>query len=57
MVMLAGAALLVAALSALADHRRSRRRNLDRPGWVPWTALQIAAALIAVLAVALGLRG
>jgi len=55
--MLAGAALLVAALSAVADHRRLRRRNLDRPGWVPWTALQIAAALIAVLAVALGLRG
>ena len=54
---LAAAAAALAALSALADWRRSRRRDLDRPGWVPWTGLQLIAFLIAVIAAALALRG
>ncbi len=53
---LAGAAALIALLSGLAEHRRSRRRDLDRPGWMPWTLLQILAALSAVLALALALK-
>jgi hypothetical protein len=54
--MLAGVAALLAILSGLAEQRRSRRRDLDRPGWVPWTLLQILAALTAVLAIALALK-
>jgi hypothetical protein len=53
---MAGAAALLAILSGLADQRRSRRRDLDRPGWVPWTLLQILAGIAAVLAIALALK-
>jgi hypothetical protein len=52
----AGAFLLLAAWSALADHRRSRRRDLDRVGWVPWPLLQILAFLLAIACAALALQ-
>jgi hypothetical protein len=54
---LAGAAALIAVASGVADHRRTRRRDLDRPGWVPWALLQILAAIAAVLAIVLALKG
>lgn len=50
----AGAALAVAA--AFADHRRERRRNLDRPGWAPWGLIQILAAIVTVVAAVLAMR-
>jgi lysylphosphatidylglycerol synthetase-like protein (DUF2156 family) len=53
---LAGGALLVALLAAIADRRRQRRRDLDRVGWMPWPLLQILAAFAAVIAVILALR-
>ena len=52
----AGLFLLVAAVSAWAEYRRSRRRNLDRPGWVPWNLIQIFAFLGAMVAAALALK-
>ena len=52
----AGLLLLVAAFAAFAEHRRGRRRNLDRPGWVPWNLIQILAFLFAVAAVAIAAR-
>lgn len=52
----AGLLLLIAAGSAWAEHRRSRRRNLDRPGWVPWNLIQILAFLLAVVLAALATR-
>ena len=52
----AGLLLLVAAFAAFAEHRRGRRRNLDRPGWVPWNLIQILAFLLAVTAVAIAAR-
>jgi hypothetical protein len=58
--MLWTAAALFAALAALAawaDHRRTRRRDIDRPGWVPWTALTFFALLLAVVCAALAVRG
>ena len=54
------AAAFFAALAALAawrDHRRSRRRDVDRPGWVPWTGITLLAMLLAVVCAALALRG
>lgn len=53
---LAGTLVALAAASALAEHRRTRRRNLDRPGWVPWTLLQMLAAIGAVAAAAVALH-
>jgi hypothetical protein len=54
---LAGAALLLAAAAAFLDQRRTRRRDLDRVGWAPWSFLQIAAAFTALIAAALALKG
>ena len=53
---LSGTLIALAAVSALAEHRRAKRRDLDRPGWVPWTALQILAAIAAVAAAAVALH-
>jgi hypothetical protein len=53
----AGAALLVAVLAAFGEHRRTRRRDLDEVGWVPWNFIQVMAGLGAVVAAALALKG
>ena len=52
----AGIALAVAALAALAEHRRTRRRDLDRVGIMPWNFIQVVAFLCAILAAALSLK-
>ena len=39
---LAAAFAALTALAAWADHRRGRRRDLDRPGWVPWHGAVLA---------------
>jgi hypothetical protein len=44
-----GAALALVLLAALADWRRSRRRDLDAAGWVPWRGIQVAG-FFAILA-------
>ncbi|MFL6846620.1 MAG: hypothetical protein ACJ8ER_17275 [Allosphingosinicella sp.] len=49
--------LALAILAAWADRRRAKRRDVDRPGWVPWTGIQIFAFLLALVAAALALRG
>lgn len=52
-----GALVAVAAGSGLADWRRSRRRELDRVGWMPWTTIQVASILAAVITAALAIKG
>jgi hypothetical protein len=53
----AGASLFLAVLAGLAESRRTKRRNLDSHGWVPWRGLQalsfFAVLLFAVLALKL----
>ena len=51
-----GISAAVAALSALAEHRRSRRRDLDKVGWMPWNFIQILGFLGAIVASALALK-
>ncbi|KHK91658.1 hypothetical protein [Novosphingobium malaysiense] len=46
---------LLAALAWIQDRRRIRRRNLDRVGFMPWTAIFFWALMSAVLL--LGLSG
>ena len=54
---IAAAALAVLAVSAgWADHARGKRRNLDRPGWVPWQLVMVLAMLLAVVCAALAVR-
>ena len=50
-------AALFAALAALAawrDHARTRRRDVDRPGLMPWSLILVMAMLLAVVCGALG---
>jgi uncharacterized membrane protein YidH (DUF202 family) len=50
------AAAFFAALAALAvwrDHARAKRRDVDRPGLVPWTLILVLAMLLAVVCGAL----
>ena len=50
----AAAFAALAALAGWADHRRGKRRNLDRPGWVPWQLVLVLAMMASVVCVALG---
>ena len=52
---LAAAAAASALLAGMADWRRGKRRDLDRPGWMPWTAIQLLAMLVGVIAAALAI--
>ncbi len=52
----AGAAAALAVAAGLAEWRRSKRRDLDRPGWMPWTLIQVLSGLAAVIAAALALK-
>lgn len=52
---IAGGAAMLFAWSVLAERWRSRRRDPDRVGWVPWTLLQLVAVLIMVFSVAMAL--
>jgi hypothetical protein len=52
-----GAFVAVAAGSGLAEWRRTKRRNLDRVGWMPWTLIQVMAVLGAVVTAALAIKG
>ena len=47
----------LALLAGWADWRRGKRRDLDRPGWVPWQPLLVLAMMGAVVCVALGVLG
>lgn len=51
------AAAFFAALAALAtwrDHARVKRRDVDRPGLMPWTGITVLALLLALVCAALG---
>ncbi len=52
---IAAASATIFAVAVLAEHRRSRRRDPDRVGWMPWTLVQLVAILATVFAVALAL--
>ena len=53
----AAAALVALALAcALMERRRARRRDLDRPGLIPWQLLELLAFLLAAVAAALAFK-
>jgi len=57
LIVTGAAAAFFAALAWYADHRRTRRRDLDRVGFMPWTALFFWSLLAAVLLLGLAARG
>ena len=54
--LIAGAAAMLAVAAGLLDRRRAKRRDLDKPGWVPWDVLQILAGIVVVVAIVLAFR-
>lgn len=48
----AAAAGAVALGAVFADHARTRRRDLDRVGWVPWPLVLVTALFVGAVAVA-----
>jgi hypothetical protein len=51
----AAALAALALLAGWADHRRGRRRDLDRPGWVPWQLVLVLAMTGCVICAALAI--
>ncbi|HYN45339.1 MAG TPA: hypothetical protein VES64_01470 [Allosphingosinicella sp.] len=51
-----GAALAVVLVAGLAEWRRSRRRNLDNPGWTPWRGIQVAGLFAMLVLTVLAVR-
>lgn len=46
LAMSGGALILLAVIAMRMDRRRSRRRDIDRVGWVPWTGLFVMLAVL-----------
>ena len=55
LALLAGVFLLAAVVALVMDKRRVKRSRIDHVGWVPWTGLFLACAVIGggLLAVAI----
>lgn len=52
----AAAAVALALLSGVMDWRRSRRRDFDAVGWVPWRGVQVTAFFAAAACVMLAMQ-
>lgn len=53
----AAASALLILIAGWADKKQSARRNLDRPGWVPWPLVQVFALIGTVVAAVLAMKG
>jgi hypothetical protein len=53
---LAGAFLLLGIVAAIAGHRRNQRRDIDRPGVVPWQLIEILSFFLAFGAAVLAVK-
>jgi hypothetical protein len=52
-----GGLLALALLSGFAEHRRRRRIDMDKVGWVPWPLIQFLSLMGALLAAGVALHG
>lgn len=48
---------LLVLISSLADRRRHKRSNIDKVGFMPWTAITVFSVLGTVLSAALAIKG
>lgn len=53
---LAAAFLLLGAVAAVAGHRRNKRRDIDRPGVVPWQLVEVLSFFLAFGAAMLAVK-
>lgn len=52
----AASAGAMAVAAGVAERRRSRRRDIDKVGWVPWTLVQVIALALAALMAAYAIK-
>ena len=53
-----GLGMLLVAFAALwADKKRARNARFDRVGWMPWTTIFMASALVAATLLVLAVKG
>jgi len=52
----AASAGALAVAAGVAERRRSRRRDIDKVGWVPWPLVQVVALALAALMVAYAIK-
>lgn len=52
-----GGLLLLAGIAMWAEIRRTRRKHIDKVGWMPWTKLFFVCALVGVTLIGLALKG
>jgi hypothetical protein len=57
MLTLAAAAAALTAVSALADHRRRNRADMDRVGFMPWPLISLMSVMAALYALAAAIKG
>ena len=53
----AGGFLLAAALAMLADRRRTKRKDIDRVGCMPWTVVFLCSAFIGCGLLVMAVKG
>lgn len=56
MVICESLAAVLALVAWVGDHRRHRRRHIDRVGFMPWTTIFFFALMVAVLLLGLSAR-
>ena len=52
-----GALILLALLAMWAERRRTKRKNPDRVGWVPWLTVFFVAAFVGAALIMLAVKG
>lgn len=57
MLLWGGALLALAGLTMWADIRRTKRKHIDKVGWMPWTKLFFIFALVGITLIGLALKG
>ncbi len=55
-VLIAGGAILLFALSAFADRRRQKRKAIEAVGFMPWTAISVFSMMVALIATAISIK-
>jgi hypothetical protein len=55
MTMIGVGASMMIALAAVADRRRTRRRNIEQVGFMPWQLIAVLATFVALFAFALAI--
>lgn len=47
----------MALVSIIADRRRQNRKHADDVGFMPWTAISVFSILVALMSIAMALKG